>query len=175
MKKFFGLIIVGFLAFSCSSSDDASPVIDDGDNGNTDPDPQTEISFDPIDNNELMDIVQRETFKYFWDYAESNSGAARERFHPNDPANSANVVTTGGSGFGLMSILVGTERGFISREQATTRIQTILNFFENADRFHGAWPHWLDGNSGDVIPFSPQDDGGDLVETSFFAMGLISR
>jgi len=174
MKKFFGLIIVGFLAFSCSSSDDASPVIDDGDNGNTDPDPQTEISFDPIDNNELMDIVQRETFKYFWDYAESNSGAARERFHPNDPANSANVVTTGGSGFGLMSILVGTERGFISREQATTRIQTILNFFENADRFHGAWPHWLDGNSGDVIPFSPQDDGGDLVETSFFAMGLIS-
>ena len=161
------------MLINCSSSDDSIPVTDDGD-GTGEPDPITEIEFDPIDNNELMDIVQRETFKYFWDYAESNSGAARERYHPDDPGNSANVVATGGSGFGLMAILVGIERGFISREQGFQRIRTILNFFENADRFHGAWPHWLNGNSGAVIPFSTVDDGGDIVETSFFAMGLIS-
>src|SRR5690606_31075227 len=84
-----------------------------------------------------------------------------------------NVVTTGGTGFGLMAIIVGIERGYISRSQGVERFQKILNFLENADRFHGAWPHWLDGNNGNVIPFSPLDNGGDLVETSFLVQGLI--
>ncbi len=174
MKKFFGLIIFSLLIFSCSSSDDTLPITDDGDSGNNDPDPETEIQFDPIDNHELMNIVQRETFRYFWDFAQSSSGAARERYHPNDPGNSADVVATGGSGFGLMAILVGIERGYITREQGFQRLQIILNFFQNAERFHGAWSHWTSGNSGSVIPFSSQDDGGDIVETSFLAMGLIT-
>ncbi|WP_420574648.1 glucoamylase family protein [Kordia sp.] len=122
---------------------------------------------------ELMDLVQRETFKYFWNYAESNSGAARERYHPNDPTDSQYVVTTGGSGFGLMTIIVGMERGYISRNEGVERLTQILNFFENAERFHGAWSHWIHGISGAVIPFSALDDGGDIVETAFFAQGLI--
>ncbi|WP_298418458.1 glucoamylase family protein [uncultured Kordia sp.] len=122
---------------------------------------------------ELMDLVQRETFKYFWNYAESNSGAARERYHPNDPTDSQYVVTTGGSGFGLMAIIVGMERGYVSRNEGIERLTQILNFFENAERFHGAWSHWIHGISGAVIPFSALDDGGDIVETAFFAQGLI--
>ena len=64
-------------------------------------DPNDDDPFIPLSDTEMMDLTQQETFKYFWDYAESNSGAARERYHPNDPSNSQNVVTTGGSGFGL--------------------------------------------------------------------------
>lgn len=122
---------------------------------------------------ELLDLTQETTFKYFWDYAESNSGAAKERYHPNDPTNSQNVVTTGGSGFGLMAILTGIERGYISRAEGVSRLNLILNFFEGADRFHGAWSHWIDGGTGNTIPFSDQDNGGDLVETALFAQGLI--
>lgn len=126
-----------------------------------------------LTDNEIMDLVQKETFKYFWDFANSSSGAAKERYHPDNPTLNQNVVTTGGTGFGLMAILVGIERGYITKQQGVERLNKILNFFENADRFHGAWPHWIDGGTGNVIPFSAQDNGGDLVETAFLVQGLI--
>ncbi|WP_117880538.1 glucoamylase family protein [Aureibaculum luteum] len=138
--------------------------------------PPVIIEPDPVPtltDEELLDLTQKETFKYFWDFAHVNSGAARERYHPGNPSNDANTVTTGGTGFGLMAILVGVERGFVSRTEASERLTKILIFLENADRFHGAWPHWLDGDTGAVKPFSTKDNGGDLVETAFLVQGLI--
>ena len=119
--------------------------------------------------------VQRATFQYFWDGAEPNSGLARERIHldHNYPQKDSTVVTSGGSGFGVMAILAGIERGFITREQAVERYERILNFLETADRFHGAWPHWWQGETGKVKPFSRKDNGGDLVESSFMVQGLL--
>lgn len=77
------------------------------------------------------------------------------------------AVATGGSGFGLMALLVGIERGFVSREAAFERLCRIIGFLERVDRFHGAWPHWLNGETGSVVPFSAKDNGADLVETSY--------
>lgn len=124
-------------------------------------------------NEQLLDMVQKDALKYFWDYAESNSKLARERYHTDDTSVDANLVTTGGSGFGLMTILVGIERGFVPREEAVTRLSTALTFLENAERFHGAWPHWMNGTNGEVVPFGADDDGGDLVETAFLCQALI--
>src|SRR5699024_11404154 len=84
------------------------------------------------------------------------------------------IVTTGGSGFGLMAILVGIERGYITKEQALERYIKIVDFLGNAERFHGAWPHWLDDNTGKAKAFSKYDDGGDLVETAFLVQGLLT-
>jgi len=118
---------------------------------------------------EFLDMTQRATFRYFWDYAHPVSGLARERL------GSGETVTTGGSGFGIMALLVGVERGFTSRELAKKRMLKILNFLTNkAQRFRGAFPHWLNGTTGQVIPFSQYDDGGDLVETSFLIQGLLA-
>ncbi|HEX6335211.1 MAG TPA: glucoamylase family protein, partial [Flavisolibacter sp.] len=119
--------------------------------------------------------VQQRTFQYFWDGAEPVSGLARERYHMDDvyPQNDKMVVTSGGGGFGVMAILVGIERGFITREAGVERFEKILHFLETADRFHGAWPHWWNGETGRVKPFSAKDDGGDLVETSFMIQGLL--
>lgn len=103
----------------------------------------------------LLDTVQKQTLKYFWDYAEPNSGMGRERFHPDGdyPKNDAHVVTTGGSGFGMMGIIAGVERGFIDRDSAVVRFNKIADFLDNAPRFHGAWSHWLNGETGDVQAF----------------------
>jgi hypothetical protein len=132
----------------------------------------TEISMDDkfptISDNELLTLVQQQTFKYFYDFAHPASGMARER------NTSGDVVTSGGSGFGLMALVVGMERDFITRAQGLERLDKILTFLETADRFHGAWSHWINGNTGDVIPFSTKDNGGDLVETSFLVQGLIT-
>lgn len=128
-----------------------------------------------LSDDQLLDIVQRQTLKYFWEYAEPNSGLARERFHPdgNYPKNDAHVVTTGGSGFGLMAIVAGVERGFIPRDSAVARFDKIADFLSNTTRFHGAWPHWINGETGETQAFSEKDNGGDIVETSFLAQGLI--
>jgi hypothetical protein len=117
---------------------------------------------------ELLTMVQEATFRYFWDFGHPVSGLARER------NTSGETVTIGGSGFGIMAIPVAIERGFITREQGIQRMLKILNFLENADRFHGAWSHWLDGTTGHVIPFSQYDDGGDLVETSYMIQALLT-
>lgn len=124
---------------------------------------------------ELLDTVQKQTLKYFWDFAEPNSGLARERYHPDGeyPKNDGHVVTTGGTGFGLMAIVSGMEREFIPRDSAVARLDKIANFLEKAPRFHGAWSHWLNGETGDVQAFSEKDNGGDIVETSFLAQGFI--
>ena len=171
MIKGLRILLFILLLSSCSSNDPAGPIgiSELPENGEENPIDLTPL----IEDEALLDLTQEETFKYFWDFAESNSGAARERYHPSDPSNDPLTVTTGGTGFGLMAILVGIEREFITREQAVQRLDKILGFLESADRFHGAWPHWIDGSTGHVKPFSALDDGGDLVETAFLTQGLI--
>lgn len=116
---------------------------------------------------ELLDMVQAYTFRYFWEFAHPVSGMARER-------NSTAVVTTGGTGFGLMAIVVGVERGFISYAEGLARTNKIVDFLQAAPRFKGAFAHWMNGATGQVVPFSSLDDGGDLVETAFLMQGLLT-
>jgi hypothetical protein len=124
--------------------------------------------FPVIPDEDLLTLVQERTFGYFWDFGHPTSGMARER------NSSGDLVTSGGTGFGIMTIIVGIERNFITRSQGIQRMEKILTFLETSDRFHGAWSHWIDGNSGDVIPFSSNDNGGDLVETSYLVQGLLT-
>ena len=123
----------------------------------------------------LLDLVQKQTFQYFWEGAEPHSGLARERIHIDGdyPQNDQNVITTGASGFGVMAVLVGIERGYITRQQGLQRFEKMIGYLEKADRFHGAWPHWIAGETGKVKPFSKKDDGGDLVESAFLIQGLL--
>ena len=124
--------------------------------------------FPLISDDSLLTLVQKQSFGYFWNFAHPVSGLARER------NSDLTTVTTGGSGFGIMSIPVAVNRGFISRAAALARMQTIVAFLKNtADKFHGAFPHWLNGTTGKVIPFSTKDNGADLVETAYLMQGLL--
>ena len=125
--------------------------------------------FPVLTDDELLTLVQRQTFKYFWDFAHPTSGLARER------NTSGEVVTSGGSGFGIMAIVTGISRNFISRSDGLARLQKIVGFLKNnAQTFHGAFPHWLNGTTGAVVPFSQKDNGADLVETSYLMQGLLT-
>ena len=131
---------------------------------------------DRISDEALMDTLQRRTFNYFWQGAEPNSGLACERIHIDGiyPEDDQNVVTTGGSGFGIMAVLAGIDRGYVTREEGLARMERIVSFLETADRFHGAYPHWWFGDTGQVKPFGQKDNGGDLVETAFLMQGLLA-
>lgn len=120
----------------------------------------------------LLELVQKQTFSYFWDFAHPASGMARER--SNEAYNYGNeVVTTGGTGFGIMAIIVAAERKWITREQAVERLNKMVRFLVKADSYHGIFPHWMNGETGKTIPFSRKDDGADIVETSYLFEGLL--
>jgi hypothetical protein len=122
--------------------------------------------FPIISDSALLNKVQQQTFKYFWDFGHPASGMARER------NSSGDLVTTGGTGFGIMAIVTAVNRNFISRTQGAARILQIANFLTgNCTRYHGAFAHWINGATGATIPFSTNDDGADLVETSYLMEG----
>jgi hypothetical protein len=163
-KTFFALIVVfsGVIFISCSNSRPQQKKITEGN--------------EKISDDSLLTLIEYRTFRYFWDGAEPVSGMARERYHidGNYPEDDFNIVTSGGSGFGVMAIIAGIERGFITREEGFLRLRNIVDFLEKADRFHGAWPHWLNGETGKVKPFGTKDNGADLVETAYLMQGLLS-
>ncbi|MCR9013964.1 glucoamylase family protein [Aquiflexum gelatinilyticum] len=125
---------------------------------------------------ELLDMVQFYTFRYFYYGAEPTSGMAPERIHIDGeyPENDAHIVTTGGTGFGIFGLIAGIERGWISKEQGLAHFEKMATFLEKADRYHGIWAHWIDGQTGKTKPFSPKDDGADLVESAFLMQGLLA-
>jgi len=122
----------------------------------------------------LLDLVQRQTLKYFWDFAHPVSGLARERSNQPYFYDCYETVTSGGSGFGIMALLAGAERGFLPRGEVLERLRTMVAFLGAAETHRGVFPHFLHGGTGATIPFSEKDDGGDIVETSFLMMGLLS-
>ena len=125
--------------------------------------------FPRITDEELLTLVQQQTFRYFWDFGHPVSGMARER------SSSGDIVTTGGTGFGIMAMIVGVERQFIDREAALNRLLKITRFLKDeATRYHGAFAHWINGSTGRTQPFSEKDNGADLVETSFLFQGLLT-
>jgi hypothetical protein len=127
------------------------------------------VSTHPMTDDELLAMVQEASFRYYWEADEPNSGMARECTPGDD-----DIIAVGASGFGIMSMVVGAERGFATREQVVDRLLRITSFLAKADQYHGAWPHFLSGRTGHALAvFQIYDDGADLVETSFLMQGLL--
>ncbi len=124
---------------------------------------------------EFLDFIQKTHINYMWDGAEPTSGLAPERMHVDGiyPQDDADVITTGGSGFGIAGLIVGIERGFIPRKEGVERLHQISDYLAKADRYHGVWSHWIYGPTGKTKPFGMKDNGGDLVESAFLVQGLL--
>jgi len=153
--SFFQILGLSMLMFSCK--DPAVPTIIIEKNDET---------YSPAVVRPVLDEWQRKTFNFFWDGA-SFTGLAYEGNDRGD------VVATGGSGFGIMAIIVGTDRGWITKDQSTARMQQIVRFLGKAERFKGVWSHWYNPD-GTAAPFGDQVKTGDLIETSFMMTGLIA-
>jgi hypothetical protein len=124
------------------------------------------------DDNAMLDLVQRQTFRFFWEGAHPVSGLACDRLKTTgDPSN--DLIAVGGTGFGFMAIIVAVARDWVPRGEAVERISKMLSFLERCPRYHGMFPHFLHGRTGQTIPFRRKDDGADLVETALLFQGLI--
>jgi len=128
---------------------------------------------DRLSDDALLDLVQRRTLGYFWDFAHPVSGMARERSNPVAGYDYLETVCSGGTGFGVMALIAGAARGFLPRAAVFERVETIVSFLQRAETYHGVFSHFMHGATGAAIPFSELDDGGDLVETAFLITGLL--
>lgn len=125
-----------------------------------------------LSDEQLLDLVQQQTFRYFWDFGDPTSGLARERSNITNYGNE--VSTIGGTGFGVMCFIVAAERKWKPREEVAGRLLKMLRFLGKADRFHGMFPHWMYGATGKTRPFSENDNGADIVESAFLFQGLLT-
>jgi hypothetical protein len=121
----------------------------------------------------LLDLVQRQTFRFFWELSHEPSGMARDRANEHSGPENA-LVATGGTGFGVMAMIVAAERGWVSRDDAIGRLAAILGFLESADCYRGVFPHYFNGNTGEEFTYWHGNAGGDVVETAFLMTGLLS-
>lgn len=153
-----GVFLVFLISIQCSQKK-----LSDGTNFN---EQNTTLS-----DEDLLNKVQKQTFNYFWDFAESNTGMAHER--STSKISKFKRVTSGGTGLGLAAFPIAVERGWISRDQAIERLEKILSFLEQTDKFHGAFAHWYSGATQKSTSFSEFDDGGDIIETAFLIEGLL--
>jgi exo beta-1,2-glucooligosaccharide sophorohydrolase (non-reducing end) len=123
-----------------------------------------------LSDDELLTMLQEACFHYYWEGADPHSGMAHEDLPGDD-----RIVATGASGFGIGALIVGVDRGFITRKQGVERLTKIVDFLEHAQRYHGVWSHFMDGSTGKTMAvFGMLDNGGDLVETSFLMQGLLA-
>jgi hypothetical protein len=132
----------------------------------------TPLALAALPDDALLEQVQRQCFRYFWDGADTLSALAADRRQLSKPQ--ADIpVTIGGSGFGLMAMIVAVERGWVRREAALERLSLMLGFLAGATSYHGVYSHFMNTRTGVTVPLFPKDDGGDLVESSFLCMGLL--
>ena len=124
-------------------------------------------TYSPAVMRNLMDEHEQKVISYFTAGANSATGMAY-----NSSTDKA-TLTTGASGFGIMSLVVGVERGWLQRDEAVDQIVRIVRFLKKADRFAGAWAHWYN-QSGKIVPFGNQNQAGEIVETAFMMGGLLT-
>ena len=122
----------------------------------------------------LLDIVQKQTFRYFWDFAHPVSGLARERSNMGNDYG-LETTTTGGTGFGIMAMLVAVERGWITRDTAVGHLLKIIRFLRKADKYHGVFPHWLNGETGRTVPFYPVYNCVNIITQRCFSRSSICK
>jgi hypothetical protein len=99
----------------------------------------------------FLDSLERQTFDWFWDTANSSNGLVPDRWP------SINFSSVAAIGFGLTAYGVGAERGYVTREQARTRTLTTLRFLSSAPQttdpvdatgYRGFFYHFLDMEQG---------------------------
>ena len=106
---------------------------------------------DPLGSDkEMLDSLQRETFDYFLNEVDPDTGLIADKTKPGFPSSIAVV------GMSLTAYIIGVENKFISRKNAIKRILKILRFFNNAEQstdpfatgYNGFYYHFLTMNTG---------------------------
>lgn len=92
---------------------------------------------------ELLTKIERDTLQYFLRLSDKTTGLTRDSSRPGSPCSVA------ATGFALAAFAIGGSRGWITKEYAYSRVQTILRTLkEKAANENGFFYHFLDPKTG---------------------------
>ncbi len=122
------------------------------------------------DDDQLLDEVERSSFKFFWEQANPDTGLVRDR---------ANVVTQNQSalssiaavGFGLTAISIADARGYIPHPQARDRVLNTLRFlWKKLPNHRGFFYHWANINTAE----RQFDSEVSSIDTAILLCGILT-
>ena len=116
------------------------------------------------DRDKFLDKVERQAFDYFLNETNKDTGLTLNTTEPGSPA------TNAASGFTLSAMVIGAERGWISRDEAYKMCLKILTTFKKMENFDGFTYHYFDINSGSRMWTSEVS----CIDTALFLSGAIT-
>lgn len=138
---------------------------------------------EPSSDEALLDLLERRAFQYFVDWS---SRKPESMGFPQDRSTFGDLLTVGGVGFALPALMIGAERGWISREYAVDQVLPVLRVLgdpaahgpERVGRAgHRGWfYHFLGVDGRRKVNFdfadTPQREDLNTVELSTIDTGL---
>ena len=101
----------------------------------------------------FLDKVQYHSFQYFMHEVNKENGLVKDRSRIDAPS------STAATGFGVVSWIIGAERGWITRDKAFELVNTLVTFLLNSDQsgsvtstgYKGFYFHFLDMKTGERV------------------------
>jgi len=119
------------------------------------------------DTDAFLAELQKGVFYFFWNECGEN-GLIRDRM------SDKTLSSTMAGGFQLTVYCIGAEHGWVSREDAATRVLKVLETYQALPRFHGMFAHYYDISTGEVVAYMHEEDNGaDVSETGFMMAGAL--
>jgi len=111
---------------------------------------------------EFVDMVERDTARFFIEAVHPESGLITDN---------GRISHVGSNGFGLIGICIAAERGWITREDAATRVLKILNTFLNTAANRDGMLWWI--TDAATATKNVYNGSYDVVETAYVIDGAL--
>src|SRR6201987_5192454 len=110
-------------------------------------------------------------FRYFWEQANPATGLVKDRCNVRTPTDNGVVASIAATGFGLTSLCIAEEEGFILRDQAIERVViTLRSLWKKLPNHRGFFYHWANINTGERI----WDSEISSVDTAILLCGVLT-
>lgn len=111
------------------------------------------------------------TFRYFWEQANPETGLVKDRCNVRTQTDNGVVASIAATGFGLTSLCIAEEEGFVLRDQAIERVvATLRSLWKKLPNHRGFFYHWANINTGERI----WDSEISSVDTAILLCGVLS-
>jgi hypothetical protein len=125
-----------------------------------------------LEDDQLLDDLERAQCCYFWEQANSYTGLVKDRCNARKAAtDNSTVASIAATGFGLTALCIADRRGFLTRSEARQRVIATLEFLSHKLPQHrGFFYHWADINTGERVWESEVSS----IDTAILLCGILT-
>jgi len=123
-----------------------------------------------LEDDQLLDEMERANFLFFWEQANPQTGMVKDRANVRTTDNGL-VASIAATGFGLTALCIGAKREFVPRNDARNRVLATLRFlWKKLPTHRGFFYHFANINTGERV----WDSEVSSVDTAILLCGLLT-